>query len=38
MPNVVRGVMLGIAALTPTYRCIGVPRASAPQHNANAAK
>ena len=26
MPNVVRGVMLGIAALTPTYKCVGVPR------------
>jgi len=38
MPNVVPGVMLGIAALTPTYKCAGVPRASAPHLNADAAK
>jgi len=38
MPNVVRGVMLGITALTPTYKFAGAPRAPAPHLDANAAK
>jgi len=38
MPNVVRGAMLGIAALTPTYKCVGVPGAPAPHLDAKAAK
>ena len=33
MPNVVWGVMLGIASLTPTYESVGVPRAPAPHPN-----